>query len=90
MLDLYIMMVCYTLHEVFGFGEKRLNYFLASHSGMFRDQRKKVTDGSQVEFLNDEMAKIFRKNGFPKDFFDKMLGPIEPDKQAQNDKETFY
>ena len=76
MLDLYIKMVCYTLHETFGFGEKRLNYFLATHSAVFHDQRKKVSDGSQVDFLNEEMAKIFRKNGFPQDFFDKMLGPV--------------
>jgi len=23
------------------------------------------------------MAKIFKKNGFPQGFFDKMLGPVE-------------
>lgn len=77
MLDLYIKMVCLTLHEVFGFGEKRLLLFLAQHKMLFRQQRKKVQDGSQVAFLNAEMSKIFRKSGFPQDYFDKMLGPVD-------------
>ena len=77
MLDIYIKMVCLTLHEVFGFGEKRLNLFLGNHKRLFLDQRKKVQDGTQLDLLNDEMAKIFRKNGFPQYFFDKMLGEVE-------------
>jgi hypothetical protein len=77
MLDLYIKMVCLVLHDAFGFGEKRLNYFLATHSSLFRDQRKKVQNGTQVEYLDKRMGEIFKKNGFPKSFFDKMLGPVE-------------
>lgn len=77
MLDLYIKMVCWTLHEVFGFGEKRLTYFLVNHSNLFRDQRSRVQDGTQVDFLNKQMAGIFRKHGFPQRMFDKMLGPVE-------------
>lgn len=77
MLDLYIKMVCLTLHDAFGFGEKRLNYFLANHSSLFRDQRKKVQNGTQLEYLDKRMSEIFKKNGFPKEFFDKMLGPVE-------------
>lgn len=77
MLDLYIKMVCWTLHEAFGFGEKRLYFFLANHSNLFKDQQRRVKDGSQVDFLNEQMAKIFKKNGFPQKFFDNMLGPVE-------------
>lgn len=77
MLDLYIKMVCWTLHEVFGFGEKRLVFFLVNHTNLFRDQQKRVKNGTQVDFLNAEMAKIFRKNGFPQKIFDKMLGEVE-------------
>lgn len=76
-LDIYIKMVCKTLHEVFGFGEKRLNLFLGNHKRLFLDQRQKVQDGTQLDFLNAEMAKIFRKNGFPDYFFAKMLGEVE-------------
>lgn len=82
MLDLYIKMVCKTLHDVFGFGEKRLTLFLGNHRSLFFDQRKMVQDGSQVGYLNAEMAKIFRKNGFPEKFFEKMLGPVETVEEA--------
>ena len=77
-LDIYIKMVCLTLHDVFGFGEKRLTLFLGNHRWLFHDQRKMVQDGTQLDYLNEQMAKIFKKNGFPQDFFDKMLGPVEP------------
>lgn len=76
-IDLYIKMVCMTLHNVFGFGEKRLNLFLANHRMLFREQVKLVRNNTQIQFLNDEMEKIFRKNGFPQGMFDKTLGPVE-------------
>lgn len=77
-LDIYIKMVCLTLHEVFGFGEKRLTLFLGNHRALFFEQREKVKDNTQLDYLNAEMAKIFRKSGFPQGFFDKMLGAVEP------------
>lgn len=77
MLDLYIKMVCVTLHDAFGFGEKRLTYFLGNHKRLFHRQSKMVKDGSQIEYLDRRMAEIFKKGGFPKDFFDKMIGPVE-------------
>ncbi len=76
-LDLYIKMVCVTLHDAFGFGEKRLTYFLGCHRRLFYRQRRMVSDGTQIEYLNRRMAEIFRKDGFPQDFFDKMLGAVE-------------
>ena len=83
-LDLYIKMVCVTLHDAFGFGEKRLTMFLANHRRLFHKQCKMVKDGSQVEYLDRRMAEIFRKNGFPKGFFDKMLGTV--DNQMEDDE----
>ena len=83
MLDIYIKMVCLTLHDAFGFGEKRLNYFLSCHSGLFRDQKKKVQNDTQLDYLNERMAKIFKKNGFPQGFFDKMLGPVEAQEEGE-------
>ena len=87
-LDIYIKMVCKTLHDVFGFGEKRLTLFLGNHRWLFHDQRKMVQDGTQLEYLNDEMTKIFRKNGFPQHFFDKMLGPVETERTEENENKT--
>ena len=76
-LDLYIKMVCVTLHDAFGFGERRLTRFLGNHRRLFHRQKRVVADGTQIEYLDRRMAEIFRKDGFPKDFFDQMLGPVE-------------
>ena len=77
MLDLYIKMVCVTLHDAFGFGEKRLIMFLGNHRRLFIKQQKMVADGSQIEYLDRRMAEIFRKDGFPQEFFDDMLGEVK-------------
>lgn len=76
-LDLYIKMVCVTLHDAFGFGERRLTRFLGNHRRLFYRQMRMVKDGTQVEWLDKRMAEIFHKDGFPQEFFDKMLGPVE-------------
>lgn len=75
-LDLYIKMVCVVLHDAFGFGEKRLTMFLGNHKRLFYRQHRKVMDGTQEEYLNQRMKEIFKKGGFPQDFFDKMLGEV--------------
>ncbi len=76
-LDIYTKMVCLILHDVFGFGEKRLTLFLGNHKRLFDDQRHKVQNGTQLEFLDKRMAQIFKKEGFPQWFMDGMLGPVE-------------
>ena len=65
-LDLYIKMVCVTLHDAFGFGEKRLTMFLGNHRRLFHKQSRMVADGTQIEYLDRRMSEIFRKGGFPK------------------------
>ena len=77
MLDLYIKMVCVTLHDAFGFGEKRLNMFLGNHRRLFSKQQRMVKNNTQIEYLNKRMTEIFRKDGFPQSFFDDMLGKID-------------
>ena len=76
-LDLYVKMVCLTLHNTFGFGEKRLDTFLAQHKALFIEQQRLVNAGTQLEVINERIGKIFRRHGFPQYFFDKMLGPVE-------------
>ena len=76
-LDLYIKMVCLTLHDAFGFGEKRLTMFLGSHKRLFHRQRRMVENNEQLEYLDKRMAEIFKKGGYPQGFFDDMLGPVE-------------
>lgn len=82
MLDLYIKMVCLTLHDAFGFGEKRLNMFLGNHRRLFLRQRKMVQDDTQVAYLNSRMAEIFKRDGFPQQFFDEMLGEVQCDEKG--------
>ena len=82
-LDLYIKMACLTLHKTFGFGEKRLNVFLAQHKALFFEQQRLVNDGTQLEVINERINAVFRRHGFPQYFFDKMLGPVKPDNKTK-------
>lgn len=74
MLDLYIKMVCCVLHDAFGFGEKRLTCFLGNHRMLFKRQMKMAKNDTQIEYLNGRMKEIFRKDGFPEEFFVGLLG----------------
>lgn len=75
-LEIYIKMVCVVLHDAFGFGEKRLRMFIGNHKRLFERQSKLVAKGNQLEYLNERMAGIFRKDGFPQKFIDDMLGEV--------------
>lgn len=76
-LDLYMKQVCCILHDAFGFGEKRLTYFLANHKRLFDRQNRLVLKGEQAKYLNARMAEIFKKDGFPQDFIDRVIGKVE-------------
>ena len=76
-LDLYMKMVCCMLHDSFGFGEKRLNYFMGNHKRVFARQNKLVDRGEQIAYLNKRMDEIFKKNGFPQQFIDAIIGEVE-------------
>lgn len=76
-LDLYMKFTILILHEAFGFGEKRLRMFLGNHRREFRRQYKLVAKGEQIEYLDKRMAEIFRKDGFPQDFVDELIGKVE-------------
>ena len=72
MLDIFLKMSCKVLHEVFGYGEKRLTYYLGTYRRIFARQVKMVKAGTQIEELDREMRKIFRRDGYPDEFF-KMI-----------------
>lgn len=77
LLELYIKTVCCILHDAFGFGEKRLNYFIGNHKRFISRQNKLVERGEQQEYLNRRMAEIFKKDGFPQKFIDDIIGEVE-------------
>lgn len=76
-LDLYMKMMCCVLHDAFGFGEKRLTRFIANHKRVFARQNKLVSRGEQIGYLNTRMAEIFKKDGFPQQFIDDIVGEVE-------------
>ena len=65
------------LHDGFGFGKKRLRMFLAGHKRVFARQFKLVERGEQLKYLNGRMTEIFKKDGFPQDFVDDLLGEVK-------------
>ena len=77
MLDLYTKMTCCILHDACGMTEEELLCFLGNHRQLFRRQQIKVADNTQLDYLNNRMAEIFPTSGFPQEFFDDMLGPLE-------------
>ena len=76
-LDLYMKMMCCVLHDAFGFGERRLVRFIANHKRVFARQNKLVSRGEQIGYLNTRMAEIFKKDGFPQQFIDDIVGEVE-------------
>ena len=73
MLDKYLKMSCIVLHEAFGFGEERLNRFLGNYRRVFRMHAKLVKKGEQDAFLDRKIRGIFKKKGYPDDFFRTMI-----------------
>lgn len=64
----YTKMMCIVLHDYFGFGENRLHCVLGNFKTLKRKYRN-VSTAQEVEpILDKEMARIFKKNKFPKDF----------------------
>lgn len=76
-LELYIKMICYMLHDTERFGKKRLTRFLYNHKRMFKGQNRLVTRGEQLDYLNKRMDEIFGKDGFPSYIIDSILGEVE-------------
>ena len=76
-LELYIKMICYMLHDTERFGKKRLTRVLYNHKRMFKGQNRLVTRGEQLDYLNKRMDEIFGKDGFPTEIIDSILGEVE-------------
>jgi hypothetical protein len=78
MLEIYMKMVCVMLHDMpDGYGEKRLRVFLAGHKRVFARQFRLVERGEQLQYLNKRMDEIFKKDGFPQNFVDDLLGEVD-------------
>lgn len=69
---IWLQFACIVLHKNFGFGKKRCLLFLANWREMYRLNSHIEGKEEQTDFLATEMEKIFRKEGFPKEFIDKL------------------
>ena len=76
-LDLYMKFTCLILHDAFGFGEGRLNQFIGNHRRLFAQQSRLVSKGEQLKYLDERMAEIFPKGGFPQEYINSLLGEVE-------------
>lgn len=72
-LDMYLKMSCSVLHDAFGWGEKRCYMYLGNFARIFRNARRDVRLGCQNENIDREMRKIFKKSGYPDEFFRSMF-----------------
>ena len=73
MLDALIKISCSVLHDGFGFGQDRLMCYLGNYHAAFEKHAELVKAGKQVEVLDEEMRKIFRRSGSPDEFFRSMI-----------------
>ena len=72
-LDQFIKMSCQALHTTFGFGEKRMTYYLASYRRLFKRYIKANKDGIMLGELDRQMQHIFRRDGYPDHIFNTMF-----------------
>lgn len=77
MLDIYIKQAYLVLADAFHFTEEELRMFIGNHKRLFARQARLVSKGEQLEYLDRRMSEIFEKDGFPQDFIDELLGPVD-------------
>ena len=70
--EIWIKLACINLHETFGFGEDRLNRFIAAWNKTYRRNERTGCKSEQTEWLESEMAKCFPKFGFPQHRIDRL------------------
>ena len=68
----FVKIVCIILHEYFGFGERRLYRVIGCFRMLYRKFRSLKTAKETNEALDKEMARIFRKGGFPQDYVESL------------------
>lgn len=72
-LDIFIKMTCDVLNETEHMGESRLLCYIGNFHHVFNKHLELVREGKQMEYLDARMRKIFRKGGYPDQFFKSMF-----------------
>lgn len=69
---IWLQMACIVLHRNFGFGRKRCMLFLANWREIYRQNSRLEGKEEQERFLAGEIDQIFRKEGYPTAYVDKL------------------
>lgn len=69
---IWLKMACIVLNRNFGFGRKRCMLFLANWREMYRQNTRFGSSEAQAEYLAKEIDRIFRKEGYPTEYVDKL------------------
>ena len=68
----YMKMLCIVMHDYRGHGEQRLYEIIGDFATLRRRYRNIKTAEEINSVLDKEMARIFKKNGFPQDFVEML------------------
>ena len=68
----WLKFACIVLHKNFGFGKDRCMLFLANWRDIYRYNASLKTPEKQAVWLDEEMAKIFGKVGYPESYVDRL------------------
>lgn len=69
---IWLQFACIVLHRFFGFGKKRCLLFLANWREIYRFNSTLKDRDEQTAYLSAEMDSIFRKDGYPYAYVDKL------------------
>lgn len=69
---IWLKFACIILNKYFGFGRKRLLLFLGNWREMYRVNSELDSKEEQSSFIDTEIDRIFRKEGYPTEYVDKL------------------
>ena len=85
-LDIYMKINCKVLHDSSGYGENRLMCHIGNYYRVFETLFEQVKKGEPIEYLDEEMRKIFKKSGYPDEFFRNMFDNWDIDTNKKEKK----
>ena len=69
---LWLQFGCIVLHRSFDFDKEQCLLFLANWREMYAQNNRLKSKSEQDEYLATELDKIFGKDGYPKEYIDKL------------------
>jgi hypothetical protein len=85
-LDVYMKINCKVLHDSSGWGESRLMCHIGNYYHVFEKLFEQIKTGEPIEYLDEEMRKIFKKSGYPDEFFRSLFQDWDIDTNKKEGK----